>query len=140
MEAGDCPSDEGKNATTCDSPLTLTVAYRWLESPLRCLIRIVDVVASELSMPPNSMVPSSAPPRYPTTSPAEHPAQETTSAPFEKVANSASGELSLGPADQFPDVSRTQLTWFFFFHHGQTLLMGVNKRSTHEACSGTGDS
>lgn len=75
-------------------------------------------------MPPNSMVPLSVPPRFPTASPAEHPSQEIASAPFEKVADSASGELSLGPADQFPDVSGTQFTWFFLrFHRGQTELV-----------------
>jgi hypothetical protein len=47
------PFVEGIKAKTCDLPFTVTVAYRWLESPFSYLTWTVVFVVALLEMPLN---------------------------------------------------------------------------------------
>jgi hypothetical protein len=111
-EKGVLPFVEGMKARTCDFPFTVTVAYRWLESPFSYLTWTVVFVVALLEMPLNLRVPLLEPPIYPTDFPPEQPLQVSDTAPLDNVfeEDSASGVVSAGDGVQDCWVEMTQLS------------------------------
>jgi hypothetical protein len=111
-EKGVLPFVEGINARTCDFPFTVTVAYRWLESPFSYLTWTVVFVVALLEMPLNWRVPLLEPPIYPTDFPPEQPLQVMVTAPLDNVLeeDSASGVVCAGEGVQDCELDMTQLS------------------------------
>ena len=115
-ENGVLPLVEGINARIWDFPFTVTVAYRWLESPFSYLTWTVVLMVALLVIPLNWRVPSLEPPIYPTDLLPEQPLQESITAPLDKVLeeDSASGAVCVGEVVQAAWLEMTQLSSFVY--------------------------
>lgn len=115
-ENGVFPFVEGMNDRICEFPFTVTVAYRWVESPFSYLTWTVVLVVALLVIPLNWRAPSLEPPMYPTDLLPEQPLQERVTAPLDKVLeeDSASGAVCVGEVVQASCWEMTQLSSFVY--------------------------